>query len=64
MAAISRRRALVGVASGFAAGASVSMLWVRRAFAAEATLIGVEWGGSWLEAAKEVTAKQTKFDVK
>ena len=31
--------------------------------AAEATLIGVEWGGPWLEGAKMVAAKQSKYDI-
>jgi putative spermidine/putrescine transport system substrate-binding protein len=62
MSGVTRREILVR--ASYAAGATgLSPSLADLAFAADVTLIGVEWGGPWLEAAKEVTAKQSKFDI-
>jgi putative spermidine/putrescine transport system substrate-binding protein len=53
--------AQTGTALGAAALFSSSPL-IRRALGAE-TLVGVEWGGPWLEGAKLVTARQSQFDI-
>jgi putative spermidine/putrescine transport system substrate-binding protein len=64
MSSISKRKFLKHMGAGLGATVlTISKPWIRRASAAEATLIGVEWGGPWLEGAKQVAAKQTKYDI-
>ncbi len=61
---ISKRKFLKQVGAGLGATAlTITKPWIQRASAAEATLIGVEWGGPWLEGAKMVAAKQSKYDI-
>jgi putative spermidine/putrescine transport system substrate-binding protein len=60
---ISRRRFLN--ATAMAAGAAgLALPWGREARAQKVQLIGVMWGGPWLEGAKAATALQTKYDIK
>ena len=63
MSGISKRKFLKHVGAGFGATLTIAKPWILRASAAEATLIGVEWGGPWLEGAKAVAAKQSKYDI-
>jgi putative spermidine/putrescine transport system substrate-binding protein len=64
MSRISKRKFLTRLSAGLGATAFIAATpWIRRATAAEATLVGVEWGGPWLEGAKAVAAKQSKFDI-
>jgi putative spermidine/putrescine transport system substrate-binding protein len=64
MSGISKRKLLKHVGAGLGATALFTTKpWIRRAVAAETTLVGVEWGGPWLEGAKMIAAKQTKYDI-
>ena len=36
----------------------------QGAWAAQVNLVGVHWGGPWVDGAKAITAKQDKYDVK
>lgn len=65
MRSISRRKALLQAARSLgAAGLLSSVPWADRAFAADSTLIGVTWGGPWIEGAKLITARQSKFEIR
>jgi hypothetical protein len=63
MAGISKREFLAQ--TGTALGATAlftSHPFIHRALSAE-TLVGVEWGGPWLEGAKMVAARQSQFEI-
>lgn len=48
-----------------AAGAGLAALpWTRSALAQKATLVGVTWGGPWIEGTKKIADKWTKSDFK
>ena len=57
------RRELLGCACKVGAAGLMPMPWMKRASAAE-TLNAVQWGGPWIEGARAVAAKQSKFDIK
>jgi putative spermidine/putrescine transport system substrate-binding protein len=57
------RRKLLTRAGALGAAGAVPLPWVSVARAAE-TLNAVQWGGPWIEGAKAVAAKQSKFDIK
>ena len=57
------RRKLLTRAGALGAAGAVPLSWVSAARAAE-TLNAVQWGGPWIEGAKAVAAKQSKFDIK
>jgi spermidine/putrescine-binding protein len=58
---LSKRKFLAQTGTALAA-LIASPPFIRRALSAEA-LVGVEWGGPWLEGAKMVTARQNQFDI-
>jgi putative spermidine/putrescine transport system substrate-binding protein len=63
MRGISKRQFLVQTGAGLTATALLtSRPFIRSAAGAE-TLVGVEWGGPWLEGAKMVAARQSQFNI-
>ena len=63
MSGISKRKFLARMGTGVGAAALfTSAPFIRRVAAAE-TLVGVEWGGPWLEGAKMVAARQSQVDI-
>jgi putative spermidine/putrescine transport system substrate-binding protein len=64
MSGISKRKFLTHLGAGVGTAALfTSKPWIRRAAAADVTLVGVQWGGPWLEGAKAVAAKAPKFNI-
>ena len=63
MREISKRKFLAQTGTALSATALfTSQPFIRRAASAE-TLVGVEWGGPWLEGAKMVAARQSQFEI-
>lgn len=61
---LTRRRFLNSTVAGAGlAGLSTALPWVNEALAAT-TLVGVQWGGPWIEGSKAIVAKQDKFNIK
>lgn len=62
---ITRRRFLNRAGGTVAAAGLASALpWRNEASAQSVQLVGAIWGGPWVEAAKAITAKNPKFNVK
>jgi spermidine/putrescine-binding protein len=65
MADLTRRAFLNRAAMGIgAAGLGSAGPWSDSAWAAQVNLVGVHWGGPWVDGAKAIAAKQDKYDVK
>jgi putative spermidine/putrescine transport system substrate-binding protein len=61
---ITRRKFLAGATGAAAATSFASMPFGRSALAQKTQLVGVTWGGPWLDGAKEVTGKDPKYQIK
>jgi putative spermidine/putrescine transport system substrate-binding protein len=62
---LTRRSFLSKAAAGIGVASVASVLpQANRAWAARTTLVGVQWGGPWIDGAKAVAAKQDKYDIK